>query len=150
MHATSEEGGLVSFMSFEAEAFEDAAQDLKAVGAAIRTANAEAAASTTQLTAAAQDEVSQGIATVFSDFGQDFQALNAEVQQFGDQFVETLETGATAYATTESLNLRVLGLSVSVGPLLKDVASTVYALNRTLMVTAFRAIEEVQLVLLGL
>jgi hypothetical protein len=54
-----------------------AASDLAGIGSMIGEANAAAAVPTTGVMAAAGDEVSAAIASLFSSHGQEFQALSA-------------------------------------------------------------------------
>ena len=93
-----------SFVSVNPEAFGAAAQDLTGIGSAIRSANAVAAVSTTQVAAAAQDEVSAAIAGVFANCAQEYQGLIARAGLFHDGFVQALDTGAGAYEATETAN----------------------------------------------
>jgi hypothetical protein len=94
----------MSFVSVNPEAFGSAAQDLTGIGSAIRSANTAAAASTTQVAAAAQDEVSTAIAGVFGSVGQQYQALIGQAEQFHEQFVQALTSSAGTYAATEAAN----------------------------------------------
>jgi hypothetical protein len=81
-----------------------AASDLATIGSTIREAHA-AAGATTQIVAAAEDEVSAAIAAVFSAHGQGFQALGAQAAAFHDQFVQALTAGAGSYASAEAANV---------------------------------------------
>ena len=72
------------------ELLESAAADLKSIGAELDAAHAAAAASTTGLAAAAADEVSAAVAALFGEYGQEFQALSAQVSAFHAQFVQAL------------------------------------------------------------
>ena len=67
-------------------------------------ANATAAASTTRVIAAAEDEVSAAIASLFSGHAQAFHALSAQAADFHSQFVQALNAGARAYASSEAAN----------------------------------------------
>ena len=81
-----------------------AAGNLTGIGSAIRQANEVAAASTTQVVAAASDEVSAAISALFGGYGQEFQALSAQAALFHDQFVQTLNSGGGTYAAAEAAN----------------------------------------------
>src|ERR1700741_849981 len=81
-----------------------AATDLSNVGSTLNAANAAAAAQTTGVLAAAEDEVSAAIAAVFSARGQGFQALSVQAAAFHDQFVQALTAGAGSYASAEAAN----------------------------------------------
>jgi len=79
-----------------------AATDLAAIGSAVAAAHAAAAAPTTGLIPAAADEVSTGIAALFSIHAQDYQALAIKVAAAQGQFVTNLTTSAGAYASAEN------------------------------------------------
>ena len=64
------------------------AADVAGIGSSLSEANAAAAASTTRVIAAARDEVSAAIASLFSGHGQQFQALSAQAAAFHSQFVQ--------------------------------------------------------------
>jgi hypothetical protein len=85
-----------------------AAGDVAGIGSSLRVAHGAAAASTTGVLAAAEDEVSAAIAAVFSAHGQGFQALGAQAAVFHDQFVQTLTASAGRYAATEAANAALL------------------------------------------
>jgi uncharacterized 2Fe-2S/4Fe-4S cluster protein (DUF4445 family) len=93
-----------SFVSLSPQSLVAASQDLTGIGSAIRSANAAAAMTTTQVAAAGQDEVSAAIAGVFGSYAQVYRALIAQAGLFHDQFVQALGTGAGAYAATEAAN----------------------------------------------
>ena len=82
-----------------------AATDLANIGSSFSAADAAAAALTTGVLAAAEDEVSAAIAAVFSAHGQGFQALSAQAAAFHDQFVQALTAGAGSYASAEAANV---------------------------------------------
>jgi len=79
--------------------------NLQNIGSALRSANAAAAPATTSVIAAAEDEVSAAIASLFSSHAQQFQALGAEAAAFHDEFVSALSGAANSYATAEAANL---------------------------------------------
>ena len=68
-----------------------AASDVAGIGSSIKAANAAAAAPTTAVAAAAGDEVSAAIASLFSGHAQEFQALNAQAAAFHAEFVASVE-----------------------------------------------------------
>ena len=82
-----------------------AAADLATIGSDLSAAHTAAAAQTTGVLAAAEDEVSAAVAALFSAHGQGFQALSAQAGLFHDQFVQTLSAGAASYASTEATNV---------------------------------------------
>ncbi|WP_023643011.1 PE family protein, partial [Mycobacterium tuberculosis] len=67
-----------------------AATDLAGIGSAINQATAAVAAPTTGLAAAAADEVSTALATLFGAYGQQFQAISAQVAAFHNEFTQRL------------------------------------------------------------
>jgi hypothetical protein len=81
-----------------------ASQDLSGVGLAITAANLTAAPSTTSVSAAALDEVSAAVASVFSGHAQQFQAASAKAAAFHAQFVQTLHGAGSAYTAAEAAN----------------------------------------------
>ncbi|OPE45870.1 PE family protein, partial [Mycobacterium intermedium] len=81
-----------------------ASADVWGIGEAVRAASAAAAPWTTGIQAAAVDEVSTAIATLFGTFGQDYQALSAQSAAANDAFAQAFQRGADAYARTESTN----------------------------------------------
>ncbi|WP_155768985.1 PE domain-containing protein [Mycobacterium asiaticum] len=60
---------------------------------------------TSTLLAAASDEVSEAIASLFSGYAKDYQALSAQVSAFNEQFVQALGSASKAYAAAEAVNL---------------------------------------------
>jgi PE-PPE domain/PE family len=86
-----------------------AATDLADIGSVLTAAKAAAAAPTTGIVVAAQDEVSAAIAAAFSAHGQGFQALGAQAAAFHEQFVQVLAAVGNAYAETEAAAAGALG-----------------------------------------
>ena len=93
-----------SYVIAEPEAVAAASRDLSGIGSAIKEAHAAAAASTTQVLAAGEDEVSAAIAKLFGAYAQDYQALGARTALFHEQFMQALHSGAGAYAASEAAN----------------------------------------------
>src|ERR1700757_4426850 len=85
-----------------------AATDVSNIGSTLSAAHAAAAAPTTGLLAAAEDEVSAAIAAVFSAHGQVFQARGAQAAAFHSQFVQALTASARSYASAEAANAKLL------------------------------------------
>src|SRR5437868_1815543 len=79
--------------------------NIDGIGAALARSNAAAAGPTTAVTAAAADEVSAAIASLFSRHGAQYQALAGRVAAFHDQFTRNLAAGAAAYAGAEAANV---------------------------------------------
>ena len=84
-----------------------AATDLANIGSNLSAAHT-AAAPTLAVLPAAADEVSAGIAHLFSAHAQDYQALAGRAAAFHQQFVQNLTAGAGSYASAEAANAAVL------------------------------------------
>ncbi|MDT5220855.1 MAG: hypothetical protein QOF15_2960, partial [Mycobacterium sp.] len=98
----------MSFLAVAPDWLTSAAADLENIGSTLSAANAAAAAPTTGLAAAAADEVSAAIATLFGGFGNEYQAVNAQVSAFHQQFVQSLGSASGAYASAEATAASVL------------------------------------------
>ena len=94
----------VSYLVTAPEEVGAAARDLAGIRSLLAGSATSAAAPTAAVAAAAQDEVSALVATMFSDFGQEFQALSAQADAFHEQFVGLINAGAGAYLSTEVAN----------------------------------------------
>ncbi|ORW32527.1 hypothetical protein AWB91_11330 [Mycobacterium paraense] len=92
----------MSFVNVVPEALGTAAADLAGIGSTLEVAHAAAAAPTTGIVAAADDEVSAAIAAVFSAQGKAFQALGAQAAAFHAQFLRAVVGGAESYAGAEA------------------------------------------------
>lgn len=77
---------------------------MRRIASSIRAANLAALAPTSTLAAAASDEVSAAIASLFSSYGQEYQALSAQAAAFQEQFVQALSNASRAYAAAEAVN----------------------------------------------
>src|SRR5580692_11791362 len=95
----------MSIVTAAPDLVEAAAQDSAGIRSSLMEASASVAVPTTGVVPAAADEVSAGVAALFSDFGQEFQALSAQAQAFHEQFVDLLNAGAGAYMSTEAVNV---------------------------------------------
>ncbi len=95
----------MSFVSVTAELIEGAAQDLAGIRSSLREAVAAATVPTTGVAAAAEDEVSIALASLFGNFGQEFQAMSAQAQAFHAEFVSLMNAGAGAYVSAEAANV---------------------------------------------
>jgi hypothetical protein len=96
---------IMSFVTAAPEMMVSAASDLAGLGSMIGEANAAAAAPTTGVVAAAEDEVSTAIASVLSNHAQGFQAVSAQAASFHKQFVQLMSGGAAQYLSTEAANM---------------------------------------------
>ncbi len=81
-----------------------AATDLASIGSSINAASVAAAAPTTRILAAGSDEVSTAIAGMFAAHAQAYQALSTQADLFHAQFVQLLNSGASAYTGAEAAN----------------------------------------------
>lgn len=94
----------MSLLVVAPELVESAAADLEGIRSALHSAHAAATASTTGLAAAGADEISAAVASLFSGYGQEFQALGAQASVFHQQFVQALNSGAGSYLASEVAN----------------------------------------------
>jgi hypothetical protein len=94
----------MSFLNVAPEMMSAAAEDLANIGTMLSEASDAAALPTTSVAAAGADEVSAGIAALFSAHGQAFQGLSAQAALFHEQFVQLVHGGAAQYLSTEVEN----------------------------------------------
>jgi hypothetical protein len=85
-----------------------AASDLAGIGSGLSAAHAVAAGPTTAVVAAAGDEVSAAIASLFSGHGQAFQSLSARAAAFHGEFVQAVSGAGGAYSLAEAANVSPL------------------------------------------
>jgi hypothetical protein len=90
------------------ELISTAATDLANIGSNLSAAHKAAAASTVTVLPAAADEVSAGIADLFSQHAQGYQALAGKAVAFQQQFAQHLTASAGSYASAEAANAAVL------------------------------------------
>lgn len=81
-----------------------AAAEAAGIGSSITSANLSALAPTSTVMAAAADEVSTAIASLFSGHALDYQALSKQVAAFHEQFVMAVNAASGAYAAAEAAN----------------------------------------------
>ena len=81
-----------------------ATTDLESIGSALNTARATAAFPTTGLVAAGDDEVSAAVSAVFSAYGEEYQALGAQVSAFHQRFLQALNSAVESYVAAEAAN----------------------------------------------
>jgi PE family/PPE-SVP subfamily C-terminal region len=81
-----------------------AAAQLEGIGTSLAAQNASVATSTTVVSPAASDSVSQLQAGIFSAYGTLYQQFAAEAQTIQQQFVQTLGLSAGTYTDTEASN----------------------------------------------
>nr|WP_082973317.1 PE domain-containing protein [Mycobacterium sp. E2327] len=92
------------------EVMSAAATDVASIGSVVATANRGVAGATTEVLAAAEDEVSAAIAAVFSAHGQGYQALSSQAAAYHNWFVQALSGASGAYAAAEAANASPLAL----------------------------------------
>ncbi|OBA73208.1 PE family protein [Mycobacterium sp. 1554424.7] len=97
------------------ETLASTAADVQNIGSAINEAGSSAAAPTTALLAAAEDEVSAAIANLFGGYGREYQALLAQATSFHSQFTQALGAAAAAYAQAEAAGAALLGVAPVTG-----------------------------------
>ncbi len=121
----------------------DAARDLTSIGSSLADGSATASGPTTGIEAAAQDEVSVAIASLFGKFGRQFQALNAQARAFHAQFVSSLNASAAAYATQDmnALGGTVAAQSQAPASTTATNAQTVFGASRVALNTLFGGIS---------
>ncbi|MCV7099585.1 PE family protein [Mycobacterium palustre] len=106
----------MSSLTTAPEALTATAADVENIGSAIRSAGAKAAAPTTGLLAAAEDEVSAAIANLFADYGREYQALVSQAAAFHTQFTQALTAAATAYMQAETANAALVQSMLGAAP----------------------------------
>jgi hypothetical protein len=97
-----------SYVIAAPEAIAAVSGDLTGIRDAIKGAAAEAAPSTTAIAAAAGDEVSAAITSLFGGYAEEFQALTARATQFHSEFGHALSAAGSTYAADEALNVSLL------------------------------------------
>lgn len=106
----------MSFLGAVPEDVQAAAQNLAGIRSMLAESSASAASPTAGIVAAAEDQVSARVAALFSAFGQDYQIISAQAQQFHAQFVNLLGAGADAYLGTEAAAASGLAAARTAGP----------------------------------
>jgi hypothetical protein len=91
----------MSYVIAAPEMMASAATDLAGISSDLSAAHL-AAAPTVSLIPAAADEVSAGVAHLFSSYAQDFHGLVGKAAAFQEQFVQNLTAGAFSYASLEA------------------------------------------------
>lgn len=108
----------MSFVVAGPAAVAAAAANLAGIGTNIGSANAAAAAPTTESLAPSADQVSNVVAGVFSNHAQEYQNFSAQMAAFHEHLVQALNAGAQAYAEAEALNAQHTGINAPVQSLL--------------------------------
>lgn len=99
----------MSFVTAQPDALLAAVSSLRAIGSAMAAHSAAAAMPTTGVIPAAADEVSALTAAQFAAHAQAYQTVSAQAIAVHEMFVNALNTGAAAYATTEAANAAAAG-----------------------------------------
>ena len=94
----------MSYVIAVPEMMTSAATDLATIGSDLGAARTAAAAPTTGILVAAEDEVSAAVAAVFSAHGHGFQELSAQAAAFHAEFVRSLNGAVGAYKAAEAAN----------------------------------------------
>jgi hypothetical protein len=94
----------MSFVVAMPDLIQGAARDLAGIRSSLAEATAAATGPTTGVAAAAEDEISIALASLFGNFGSEFQALTVQAQAFHQEFVGLLNAGANAYLGAEAAN----------------------------------------------
>ncbi|KAA1249799.1 PE-PPE domain-containing protein [Mycobacterium simiae] len=98
----------MSYVLTAPEILASAATDVDGIAAAIQAANAAAAGPTSNLLAAAGDEVSAATAALFTAYAQEYQALVRQAGALHGQFAQALAAASSAYAQAEAANRAVV------------------------------------------
>jgi hypothetical protein len=98
----------VSFFDVVPELLQAAAADLTSISSSVSDAHAAAATQTTGIEAAAADEISAAITSVFEQFGQNIQALGARASVYSQNLVQTLGGSAALFAAEEAQSTSAL------------------------------------------
>ncbi len=100
----------MSYVLAEPQMMAAAATDVAAISSTVSAAHMAAAAPTVSLIPAAADQVSTGIAQLFSGVAQDFHSLVGQAATFGQQFAQHLHLGAGSYTAAEAVSAASLSL----------------------------------------
>jgi hypothetical protein len=90
-----------------------AAADVAAIGTTVNEATAAAAGRTSGVVAAAADEVSAAVATVFGAYAREWQALLTRAAVFHSEFARALAAAGNAYADADAASLAALAATGS-------------------------------------
>ena len=81
-----------------------AAANVAGIGSSLSAATAVAGPSTTAVIAAAEDEVSAAVASLFSSHAREYQALSDQAAAFHAKFVQALTGAGGSYGAAEATN----------------------------------------------
>jgi hypothetical protein len=103
----------MGFVIAEPPLMASVAAEIEGIGLTLSAANAAAAGPTSGLAAAAADEVSAAIASLFGSYGEEYQAIIAQFGALQSQFQQTLAAAATAYVDAEAAATAALGMAAA-------------------------------------
>lgn len=106
----------MSFLNAAPDRLMAAARNLAGIGSTLNASNANAAAPTLAVSAAASDQVSAAVAAFFSGHAQGYQKLSAQAAKFHNDFVQALNADADTYASAESANASPLRQLLNAAP----------------------------------
>ncbi|RFZ50206.1 PE family protein [Mycobacterium marinum] len=92
----------MSFVVATPEMLVGAATQMERIGSALGAANVVAAPAITSVVAAAEDEVSAAIASLFSECAQAYRALSIHAAEFHGSFVQAVKCAAERYQAAEA------------------------------------------------
>ena len=92
----------MTYVLTQPQAMAAAAADAAGIDSVINEASAAAAGPTTHVLAAAADEVSAPIATLFNSYAQEYHAIIRQAGAFHNEFAQLLAAAGKAYAETEA------------------------------------------------
>src|ERR1700753_1800632 len=82
--------------------------NLDSIGASLASSHAAAAGPTTGLAAAAADEVSEAVASLFGQHAGGYQSLAAKAAAFHDQFTQNMAASGVSYQAAEAAAMHTL------------------------------------------
>ncbi len=92
----------MSYLVVSPEMLASAAADLARVGVSLKEVTAAAAAPTTTVLAAAGDEISTAVASLFSGYAAEYQAISVHIEAFHVQFGAALARAGSSYMVAEA------------------------------------------------
>ena len=113
----------MSFVIATPDVMTSAATDLATIGSDLSMAHTAAATPTVALARAAGDEVSAGVAHVFSRYADDFHALGGRATAFHEQFFQNMKASAASYTSAEDAITWLLAGGATSGPLAQELGS---------------------------
>ena len=117
-----------------------AATDLANIGSTINAAHMAAATPTVAVIPAAADEVSSGIAHLFSQHAQGYQALAGQAAAFHEKFVQQLTSSAGSYTHAEAANAASLNPLGSVAAATSQAATSLNTILQDALTLAIAAV----------